>query len=91
MNRKYDLENPLDMVRMIARDRYTFPGGYELIALMDDGGIVCSQCVRNNYKDILHSTKQKSAEGWQVVGILNSSELDEDAYCDHCNKNFSGE
>lgn len=28
--REYNLSNPLDCVRMVARERYAWPGGYEL-------------------------------------------------------------
>ncbi len=91
MNRKYNLKNPVDMVRIIAREQFTFPGCYELIALMDDSVLLCSQCVRNNYKDIIYSTKHGNKDGWEVIGILNDSDLDGDACCDHCEKNFSEE
>lgn len=80
----YDTENPVDMVRMVARERYAWPGGYELLAITSDGGLLCSTCVRENYRQIIEHTKDKIPTGWDVVAVITEAEVEED--CSHCGK-----
>jgi len=81
--RKFDLDNPVDAVRYIARNPYAWPGGYDIILIMNDGGILCNDCVKNNYRDILFDTKNKWSTGWDAAGI--DYELEE-SFCSHCEK-----
>lgn len=87
MEKNYDLKNPVHMARFVAREKYGWPGGYELIAITDDGALLCSQCVRDNYRTILHSTKHKFNDGWRIIGITNESELEDD-FCSNCGVNI---
>jgi len=80
----YD-RTPVDLARRIAREQFAWPGGYELCAVMDDGGLVCSACVRANYRNIIHDTKHGWNTGWRVEGITSEAEL-ENCSCDHCDK-----
>jgi hypothetical protein len=88
--RNYDLSNPVHIIRCVARERYAWPGGYELFVVTTDGGLICSGCVREEYRNILDSTKKGIRDGWCVMGITNESELElyEDfcSLCSHCNK-----
>ena len=86
--RTFDLDKPVDVVRIIARDRYAWPGGYELLAVMDDGALVCSGCLHENYREILTDTKKGWNTGWRVVGYTTDDccEKDNADYCAHCNK-----
>ena len=83
--RKYDLDMPLDMVRFVAREMYAFPGGYELCLIANDGGLICPECVKANYRNIIDSTKTECNDGWQAAGIVADCEL-EDCRCDNCYK-----
>lgn len=85
MKRNYDLVNPLDCVRCVARERFAFPGGYELCLVMDDGALLCSSCVRGEYRNIIDSTKKEISDGWRGMAIVNECELEYD-YCSHCTK-----
>ena len=88
--REYNLSNPLDCVRMVARERYAWPGGYELCVVTSDGALVCSGCVRENYREIIDSTKKEISDGWRCIGISNESELEDD-FCSECNKQLGYE
>ncbi len=83
--REYDRENPLDMLRLVARERCAWPGGYELCAITNDGALICSECCRENFYGMVDSTKKEIDDGWQVVGFTNESELEKEC-CSHCNK-----
>jgi hypothetical protein len=83
---EYDKSNPVDLIRLVSRERYAWPGGYELAAVTDDGGLLCSTCVRAEYRQIIHDTKHDWRNtGWRVVAVTNESEL-EDVCCSHCGK-----
>ncbi len=81
----YDLSNPLHMVRYVAREKFAWPGGYELFIITNDGGLLCSFCVKENYRNVLHSTKYDFNDGWKAVFMGNDGELEDD-YCSHCGK-----
>ena len=82
-DREYDFTNKLDLVRCCARERYAWPGGYEICLIMKDGTLLCSKCVRDNYRIILDSTKKYISDEWQCIGITNESDI-EDCLCSHC-------
>lgn len=71
------------IAKQVARQCHTWPGGYELFAITDDGGVLCFNCCRTEFRLIATSYQ---GDGRRVVGIGNASELDERIYCDHCNR-----
>lgn len=81
---EYD-STPLDTARQIAREKYAWPGGYQLAAIMDDGGLVCSDCVVSEYRQIIHDTKHGWPTGWRVAGVTCEAEMEDEA-CSHCDK-----
>lgn len=88
----YDLETAHGRAVYIARTRYAFPGGYELIALTNDGALLCSQCVRDNLREILESARdgESSRDGWFIEAIENSSNLECYETCEHCGNAIDG-
>ena len=82
---RYNMDSNIDKVRYIARVQFAFPGGYELIAFTVDGGLLCSQCIKDNYKLILQSTKGGHDQQWAVNHVTAECEL-EDTHCDNCYK-----
>ena len=73
----------------IIRWPYAFPGGYEKIAITDDGGVLCRACVKSELRQIARSYK---GDGWRVVRadiVENCGE--EPLYCDRCGKLLNGE
>jgi predicted nucleic-acid-binding Zn-ribbon protein len=78
----YDLTKCADIARYVAREKYAFPGGYELFAVTDDGGVLCHRCCKSEYYLIRTSYK---GDGWHVEAMSSTAEVDDDAlYCDHC-------
>jgi len=93
-NDKYDMDRPADIARYVARIRYSFPGGYSLYAITDDGGTLCADCCRSEYWQIAHSNP---GDGWHVIALdieteyqdLNEPDCDPDYepnYCSHCSE-----
>ena len=68
----------------IIREPYAWPGGYERIAITDDGGVLCHKCVKSELHQIARSYK---GDGWHVVACDIVENYDEEQlYCDHCGK-----
>ena len=73
----------------IIREPYTWPGGYERIAITDDGAILCHACVKSELRQIARSYK---GDGWHVVDCDIVDNYDEEPLCcDHCGKLLNGE
>ena len=73
----------------IIREPYAWPGGYERIAITDDGAILCHACVKSELRQIATSYK---GDGWHVVAADIVENCDENPlYCDHCGRLLNGE
>jgi hypothetical protein len=70
---------------------YAWPGGYPLIAVMDDGEELCADCVNDPRNPVHYSG---SADGWRVDGYLGLETTSEpdygSVYCAHCNRQLDG-
>jgi len=68
------------------KNPYAWPGGYQLNAIMDDGEIMCHECVCENEE--VHEGGEK--DGWRVEGFEVYWEGPHDTCC-HCNKLLESE
>ena len=73
----------------IIREPYAWPGGYEKIAITDDGGVLCHACIKSELRQIATSYK---GDGWHVVACdIVESYNGAPLLCDNCGKWLSGE
>ena len=84
--RTYNFENGYEIAAYIAREKYAWPGGYELFAITDDGGILCNDCCKSEYYLIRTSYP---GDGWHVSAYDYAANLEEPEHCSHCNKDIS--
>ena len=64
------------------RHPYAWPGGYPLYAIMDDGGTICKDCAKSEWRNVCHSMLTNCRDGWLPEAIdVNWESL---IYCDHC-------
>ena len=91
-DREYDLGNPLDVIRFVARERYAWPGGYMLSLVFPSGAVLCQDCLRKSYRDTMRDAMSDLECGVSGdYGIMNSSELDPlDVICDDCGNCCTG-
>lgn len=82
-NRIYDMTDGASIARYIARHPFAFPGGHELFAVTDDGGVLCYECCKSEYYLIKTSYR---GDGWHIAGYGTSAELDEPERCCNCDK-----
>lgn len=74
----------LNEVKEAIRNPFTWPGGYPIYTLMSDGELLCSDCARENYREIVGDTKNDLSGCWAVSGSMILWEGLE--YCSHCYK-----
>ena len=73
-------------VKYVARHKYAWPGGYPMYVVTDDGGVLCADCTKSEWRQIAHDTvKDWKGSGWVAVGADINYE-DPDLYCSHCNE-----
>ena len=85
-NYRYDMTRGADIAKYIARKRYAWPGGYELFAVTDDGGVLCHNCCKSEFAQIVSACP---GDGWNVEAFASASELAESVVCDHCSKEIT--
>lgn len=81
-----DVANNNAALKAAIRQRYAWPGGYELFGICHDGGILCCDCMREEYHQIAHSRKHEINDDWRVIAIDSAAEYDSLIQCDHCSK-----
>ena len=70
----------LSLADRLSQQRYSWPGGYPMFAVTDDGGSLCHQCCRDERLVIATTT---GTDGWCVKALAVNWE-DPELFCDHC-------
>ena len=71
---------PVIIADKVNSEPYTFPGGYPVFAITDDGGCLCPTCCGSERERIAESIP---GDGFYVVSSYINWE-DDALYCDHC-------
>jgi hypothetical protein len=74
----------LDQLRALAR--YKTHAGYVWAAVTNDGELLCTPCVRENYRQIFKATRDRANDGWECIGLAHSGEGVETEHCAHCSR-----
>jgi hypothetical protein len=85
---KHTADTGLKALRLVAREPYAFPGGYDILAIADDGGAICHKCLKENYSEAYHDTRKEWNTGWRITGAFTTAECDEPVYCAHCSNPY---
>lgn len=83
MNWEY---SPAEIATIVSEEGFAWPGGYELFAITDDGGVLCRFCCANERECIEESYP---GDGFFITRMA-SAEMDEDVACDHCGRVIHG-
>jgi hypothetical protein len=73
-------------LRKAIRDKYAWPGGYDMVFITRDGGVLCADCVRTEYHQVAYERKHNISCGWNVEAIDHGGNTDGSLPCDHCSK-----
>jgi hypothetical protein len=88
-NYTYDLDVGSDIAKYVAREHYAWPGGYELFVITDDGGLLCFDCCRSEFTQIIWDEVNDCSTGWRVTAMDSMASYDEPHHCDHCSRVIS--
>ncbi|MFA7334869.1 MAG: hypothetical protein WC130_11345 [Kiritimatiellia bacterium] len=69
------------------RNPYAWPGGYPKALITADGGCLCVDCVKKEWRQICWESFQNTNYGFRVAGVDVNYENTE-LYCDHCGKHM---
>lgn len=92
MNKVTSFKKSLQGVRLreLARNKYAWPGGYGLLALMGDNQIVCADCIKENYRLVLDATITGHDREWFFSESFVHWEGDS-LQCAHCGRELPPE
>lgn len=80
------LDTSIRRALYVATQRYAWPGGYELFAVMSDGECLCHQCCAREARTIYRNGPDRRS-GWYVEAISTTADCDtEEEFCAHCNR-----
>ena len=75
--------SPIEQFKNFVRNKYAWPGGYPMLAVMHDGGVLCHKCAKENAKQVINSTHYGDGSGWELGGVDVNWECDV-THCDNC-------
>jgi hypothetical protein len=77
----------IEQVKRAIRQPYACPGGYPVYVVMADGELLCADCAKAEFRQIIRDTRWKSG-CWAATGAEILWEAPEDVMpnCCHCHK-----
>lgn len=72
-------------LRKALRTPYAWPGGYPMYIVLSDGGMLCRECARTEYREMSRALRDPRLydSGWRPVAAVVLWEGPEE--CAHCN------
>ena len=83
MKKYKSIRDRVNGLKDVIRNPYSFLGGYEKALVTHGGGVVCHICAKEEYANILHSTRGEYNDGWDVRDVAVFI-MDVAVVCDHC-------
>jgi hypothetical protein len=78
----------LQKVKQRIRDgKYAWPGGYPVYFIAEDGGAICIDCVKKNWKRVVAAHLMKNDKSWGILGADINYE-DDMLLCENCSENI---
>lgn len=65
------------------RNPYVWPGGYPKVLITADGGALCPDCVKAEWKLVCAESFDNTNSGFRIGGVAVNWE-NNDLTCDHC-------
>ena len=75
----------IGQVKRAIREPYAWPGGYPIYTVMSDGELLCPECARENFRQIVADTNARYGGSWRAAGADIKYE-GPDEQCAHCSK-----
>jgi hypothetical protein len=68
------------------RNKYAWPGGYEIFGIASDGSVICCDCMHKEYRQIAYARMHNLTDGWRIDAITCTAECEDLTICEHCNR-----
>ncbi len=79
-----------ELDKIYENGKWAWPGGYEILLIMDDGKTVCFDCAVANRSQIEAALEANWNDGWKPASGVLAEEMDlspgEAVLCAHCNR-----
>lgn len=83
-------DSKVEQFKRALREKYAWPGGYEIAIYLADGERLCPSCCREHYRSIVDSTKHNARDGWSFMSADIYWEGAPE-FCAHCNREMPSE
>lgn len=88
---KLNMRAPMAKARYVRRERYAWPGGYTLALLVDDGALLCPDCIAEHNGSIAYAVRKCAARsGFYPCAIVAECGIDGTHHCAHCQRVIFG-
>ncbi len=78
-------------IKKLIRQKFAWPGGYEIFFITSDGAVLCAKCARENWRQVCWAVRHNDNSGWKIEGYDLDCNLNEAVMCDHCAKSIGPE
>lgn len=76
--------NIIGQVKSAIRNPYAWPGGYPVYTVMADGELLCPDCARTYFAQIVRDTYARWGGAWRAAGAEVKWEGEHDFCCQCC-------
>jgi hypothetical protein len=78
----------LNHVKNAIRKPFSFPGGYPVYTVLSDGELLCPDCARENFRQVVASTKEAEKDGFSDSWAASGAQVlwEGSEYCSHCSR-----
>ena len=76
----------IEQVKRAIRQPYAWPGGYPVYTVMADGDLLCADCAKAEFRQIVRDTKYHGC--WAATGAEILWESDSPQHCAQCSKHL---
>lgn len=76
-------------LREAIRAKFAWPGGYEIFGVTGDGGTLCCDCMRKEYRQVAWSRRNNVNDGWKVDAVDCMGNVEGPITCDNCGKEIA--
>lgn len=80
-----DIETVAQFKATLRAGEYAWPGAYQLAFMAEDGGVICFDCARKEFRNIADSIQTDTRDGWKVTNCIIVDHDEFDVTCEHCN------
>ena len=83
------IETGADVRACLRAGPYSWPGGYACFFVTSDGASLSFEAVRKHLRSVVWSIRNRCSDGWRIIGMESTANIDGTVYCDHTGREIS--